>query len=88
MTDCMWDQVLNGSGARLSIVSGCVSFKSDAVVSVLPTCVSPDRPAAYEPVNAGDFISERAAMHRLDYTDGKTDEELVQLSAQIQAYQV
>ena len=81
-------RVLNGDGARLSIVSGCVSFKSNAMVSVLPTCISPERPAAYEPVNAGDFISERAAMHRLDYTSGKTDEELAQLSAQIQAYQV
>ena len=80
--------MLNGAGARLSIVSGCVSFKSNAMVSVLPTCISPERPAAYEPVNAGDFISERAAMHRLDYTSGKTDEELAQLSVQIQAYQV
>jgi isopenicillin N synthase-like dioxygenase len=81
-------RVLNGDGARLSIVSGSVSFKSTAMVSVLPTCVSPERPAVYEPVNAGDFISERAAMHRLDYTSGKTEEELAQLSSQIQAYQV
>ena len=37
---------------------------------------------------AGEYISERAAMHRLDYTEGKTEEELEQLSAEIRAYQV
>ena len=42
----------------------------------------------FEPVLAGEYISERAAMHRLDYTEGKTEEELEQLSAEIRAYQV
>ena len=33
---------------------------------------------------AGEYISER----RLDYTEGETEEELEQLSAEIRAYQV
>ena len=81
-------RVLNGDGARLSIVSGCVSFKSDSTVSMLPGCGTPERPLGYEPVLAGNYISERAAMHRLDYTEGKTEEELQELSNRIQAYVV
>ena len=37
----------------------------------------------FEPVLAGEYISERAAMHRLDYTEGRTEGELEQLSAEI-----
>ena len=80
-------RVVNGGGQRLSIVTGCVSFRSDAVVGVLPECVD-ESGTKFEPVLAGEYISERAAMHRLDYTEGKTEEELEQLSAEIRAYQV
>ena len=80
-------RVVNGGGQRLSIVTGCVSFRSDAIVGVLPECVD-ESGTDFEPVLAGEYISERAAMHRLDYTEGKTEEELEQLSAEIRAYQV
>jgi hypothetical protein len=29
---------------------------ADTLVTALPTCVTPERPAKYEPVNAGDYI--------------------------------
>ena len=61
---------MNSDQERLSIVTGCWNFRSEAVVATLPQCGEPK----YGPVVAGDFISERAAMHRLDYTDGKTEE--------------
>jgi isopenicillin N synthase-like dioxygenase len=84
-------RVANDSAERLSIVSAAVVFKSDTVIEPLPSCVSADRPAQYEPVVAGEFLKERVRLHRPTYAEekGMTEAEAAEsLTEQIRAYQM
>jgi isopenicillin N synthase-like dioxygenase len=46
---------LTGSTRRLSMVA-FTGPSADTLVSAIPTCITPENPAKYEPVNAGDYI--------------------------------
>lgn len=49
---------LTGSTRRLSMVA-FTGPSADTVVSAIPTCVTPDNPAKYEPVTAGEYIMSK-----------------------------
>ena len=51
---------LGADGGRLSLCY-FVEPRHDAVIECLPTCRSPERPAKYPPVTAGDYMIEKFA---------------------------
>lgn len=72
-------RVINLSGKERYSVPFFFALDPDASLAVLPTCISPDRPAMYEPILAGVYLHERLAAtypKPIDSTPGK--EELAQ----------
>lgn len=52
-------RVTNPTGRHRYSVPFFVNPDADAVVEVMPSCVSGDEPARYEPVRAGDYLASR-----------------------------
>ncbi|KAF8531986.1 hypothetical protein JB92DRAFT_2845992 [Gautieria morchelliformis] len=54
-------RAVNRSGVRRYSMPLFFGTDYDVMLQALPSCVSEDRPAKYEPVNAGDFVKSRLA---------------------------
>ncbi|MCW2523964.1 MAG: 2OG-Fe(II) oxygenase, partial [Frankiales bacterium] len=52
----------------------------DAVIECLPGCVSPDRPALYEPVTVGDHLAAKLAGSRAGQPNARAAREAARLS--------
>ena len=60
------DSTAGNAGRRLSLIY-FHQPNPDALIECIPTCVSPDYPAKYRPVLAGDYITAKIARHFKSY---------------------
>jgi len=51
-------RVFNATGRERYSIPTFIGANADAVIRVLPSCISADKPAKYEPVLAGEYISQ------------------------------
>ena len=52
-------RAINRSGVSRYSIPLFMGVDSDTLVSCLPSCVSEDRPARYEPITAGEYLERR-----------------------------